>query len=115
MTDTRWLFPKGRDVREKASSETLGISEFSGDQGRPELVASLAAASEVLFGESTDLLGEPLSIREVADLIGCSPWTVRHRYLTDGLPHFRTGPTGKLIFYKNQVIRWLLDQQKGGA
>jgi hypothetical protein len=60
-------------------------------------------------------LGEPLSVREVATLIGCSPWTVRHRYLDDGLPHFRTGPTGKLIFYKNQVIRWLLEeQQKGG-
>ena len=64
------------------------------------------------FSES---LGEPLSVREVATLIGCSPWTVRHRYLPDGLPHFRTGPTGKLIFYKNQVIRWLLkEQQKGG-
>ena len=61
-------------------------------------------------------LGEPLTIREVAQLLGCSPWTVRHRYLREGLPHLRTGPTGKLIFYRHQVIRWVLakQQQKGG-
>jgi hypothetical protein len=60
-------------------------------------------------------LGEPLSIREVARLIGCSPWTVRQRYLPAGLPRLRCGPNGKLIFYRNQVIRWLLvQQQKGG-
>lgn len=60
-------------------------------------------------------LGTPLSIREVADLIGCSQWTVRQKYLPSGLPYFRLGSTGKLIFYENQVIRWLLArQQKGG-
>jgi hypothetical protein len=60
-------------------------------------------------------LGAPLSIREVAELIGCSPWTVRQRYLLAGLPHLRLGPNGKLIFYKNQIIRWLLLQQKKGG
>jgi hypothetical protein len=61
-------------------------------------------------------LGEPLSIREVAGIIGCSPWTVRHRYLPAGLPHVRSAPQGKLIFYRNQVIHWLLtQQQKGGV
>jgi hypothetical protein len=60
-------------------------------------------------------LGDPLSIREAADLIGCSPWTVRQRYLPAGLPHHRLTPNGKIIFYRNQVIRWLLwQQQKGG-
>jgi hypothetical protein len=58
-------------------------------------------------------LGPPLSIREVAALIGCSAWTVRQKYVPLGLPHFRTGSTGKLLFYKDQVIRWLLGQQKG--
>jgi hypothetical protein len=57
-------------------------------------------------------LGEPLSILEVARLIGCSTWTVRNRYLPQGLPHFRSGPTGKLVFYRNQVVRWILQQQK---
>ena len=59
--------------------------------------------------------GEPLSIREVARLIGCSPWTVRHSYLPKGLPHMRSGRLGKLIFYRAQVVGWILQhQQKGG-
>src|SRR5690242_11563116 len=32
-------------------------------------------------------LGEPLSIDDVAELLGCSPWTIRQRYLRQGLPH----------------------------
>jgi hypothetical protein len=64
----------------------------------------------------TEPLGAPLSIREVAGVIGCSPWTVRQRYLPAGLPHHRLTPNGKLIFYRNQVIRWLITrQQKGGT
>ena len=61
-----------------------------------------------------DPLGIPLSIREVAKLIGCSTWTIRQKYLPFGLPHFRVGTTGKLLFYKTQVIRWLIRRQKGG-
>jgi hypothetical protein len=60
-------------------------------------------------------LGLPLSIRQVATLIGCSPWTVRHKYVPAGLPHLRIGPNGKLIFYRNQVIHWLLTQQEKGG
>jgi hypothetical protein len=60
-------------------------------------------------------LGVPLSIREVAQLIGCSAWTVRQQYVPQGLPHLRSGPSGKLIFYREQVVRWILEhQQKGG-
>ena len=67
-------------------------------------------------GTFCEPLGEPLSIRQVASLIGCSAWTVRQRYLPAGLPHLRSRPNGKLIFYKNQIIRWLLrQQQKGGS
>jgi len=58
-------------------------------------------------------LGTPLSIGDVAKLIGCSAWTVRRKYLPMGLPHLRVGPTGKLLFYKTQVIRWLMRRQKG--
>lgn len=60
---------------------------------------------------STDLLGKPLTITEVAELIGCSVWTVRQRLLPSGLPHFRIGKTGRLMFYKAQVVRWLLNKQ----
>jgi hypothetical protein len=62
-----------------------------------------------------DPLGTPLSIREVAELLGCSPWTIRQKYLPSGLPYFRLGPTGKLIFYRNQIIRWMLAHQKKGG
>src|SRR5580704_19354240 len=63
----------------------------------------------------SDPLGMPLSIDEVAKLIGCSPWTVRQKFLPSGLPYFRLGPTGKLTFYKNQVTRWLIRRQKGAS
>lgn len=69
------------------------------------------------YPQADDALGEPLGVREVAQLIGCSAWTVRHGYLPQGLPHFRSGPMGKLVFYRNQVVRWILQQQqqrKGG-
>jgi hypothetical protein len=70
-------------------------------------------AESVTFSER---LGQPLSIQEVANLIGCSVWTVRQKYLHRGLPHVRSGPNGKLIFYRNQIIHWLLqEQQKGGT
>jgi hypothetical protein len=61
------------------------------------------------------LLGGPLSIRQVALMLGCSPWTVRQTHIPDGLPHFRSGPNGKLIFFRNQVTAWILTQQKKGG
>ena len=60
-------------------------------------------------------LGAPLSIREAAVLIGCSTWTVRQKYMPMGLPHFRVGSTGKLTFYKNQIVCWVIAQQKKGG
>lgn len=60
------------------------------------------------------LLGAPLDLRAVARLIGCSSWTVRQTLLPRGLPHFRSGASGRLIFYRDQVIRWIYEQQQGG-
>jgi len=52
----------------------------------------------------------------VAALIGCSPWTVRQTLIRRGIPHFRSGASGRLIFYRDQVIRWICEQQsKGGS
>jgi hypothetical protein len=62
-----------------------------------------------------DALGDPLTIREVARMLGCSPWTVRHSYLPKGLPHLRSGRLGKLIFYRAQVVHWVLERQKKGG
>jgi hypothetical protein len=69
-------------------------------------------------GNVLSALGEPLSITEAAEIIGCSVWAIRQRYVPQGLPHLRSGPAGKLIFYRHQVVRWILQQQtkqqKGG-
>lgn len=62
-----------------------------------------------------EALGEPLTIRDAAKLLGCSPWTVRHSYLPKGLPHLRAGRLGKLTFYRNQVVHWILQYQRKGG
>ena len=62
-------------------------------------------------------LGEAMTVQQVAKLIGCSAWTVRQKFLQQGLPHLRSGPSGRLTFYRNQVVAWILEkqkQQKGG-
>ncbi len=60
-------------------------------------------------------LGEPISIHEAGQLIGCSAWTVRNVWLARGLPCLRSGPGAKLIFYRGQVVAWILAQQKKGG
>jgi hypothetical protein len=65
------------------------------------------------IGPPDAALGMPLSIREIAYLIGCSPWTVRQTLIPQGLPHFRSTANGRLIFYRDQVIRWVENQQGG--
>jgi hypothetical protein len=66
--------------------------------------------------QTPDPLGRPMTIREVADCLGCSAWTVRQQYLPAGLPHFRLARTGKLLFFHNQIVGWVLarQRQKGG-
>jgi hypothetical protein len=85
-------------------AQTFGISHDFLGQSYPQH-----------YPQASEALGEPLSIQEVARVIGCSAWTVRHRYLPQGLPHLRTGPMGKLVFYRSQVIRWILQQQRKGG
>src|SRR5262245_5288320 len=63
-----------------------------------------------------DQLGTPLSIADVARLIGCSIWTVRHSLLPAGLPHFQPNPPhGKYLFYEVQVRAWILARQREGG
>jgi hypothetical protein len=63
-------------------------------------------------GQHASELGDPLALREVAALIGCSPWTVRQTLIPKGLPCFRSAASGRLIFYRQQVVRWILRQQR---
>ena len=73
----------------------------------PSLAHGLAQPAE------REPLGNPLSITEVARLIGCSPWTVRQTLIPRGLPHFRFRANGRLVFYRDQVIRWIEKHQGG--
>jgi hypothetical protein len=63
------------------------------------------------YGPVRHALGTPLDIRQVARLIGCSVWTVRQTLIPKGLPHFRITTLGRLIFYEDQIIRWVEKKQ----
>jgi len=95
---------KDTQIRFRAGRETLGSSSVSLVPPRAELPEALPEAQD-------EPLGEPLAIGEVARLIGCSVWTVRQQCLRQGLPHFRASRSGRLIFYRNQVVRWLIEKQ----
>jgi hypothetical protein len=81
---------------------------------RAVLPAALPEGARCAMNTAPDILGEPLAIADVARLLGCSAWTVRQRYLPSGLPHFRIGKSGKITFYRNQVVRWILENQTTG-
>jgi len=105
---------KNGEVSVPSFLRTLANHEDFAHPTRAELPAALPAPPESPeTGES--VLGEPLGLREVGQLIGCSAWTVRQKYVPLGLPHLRSGPNGKLMFYRNQVIRWLLERQRKGG
>ena len=82
---------------------------------RETLILSAEDAGHYYPGQypAIEDLGAPLGIRQVAAMIGCSVWNVRHRQIPAGLPYFRTGPSGRLIFYRNQVVRWILKKERG--
>src|SRR6266481_203965 len=96
----------------KHNAEEIRMSGFEdGEKSADSLKfphESLGQSYPHHYPQVSDALGEPLTIRQVAQLLGCSPWTVRHSYLPKGLPHLRSGRLGKLIFYRNQVVRWIL-------
>lgn len=69
--------------------------------------------ADAKIGRIANPLGAPLSIAQAARLIGCSPWTVRHTLIPLGLPVFRSGAGGKLIFYTNQIACWI-ERHQGG-
>jgi|GEM_PF-1015899 len=90
-------------------NEYRGFAESS----KRDLYPSTAATPKL-----DDPLGEPIGIRQVARLLGCSVWTVRQRYVPQGLPHVRSSAAGRLVFFRTQVINWTLKRQqfhtKGG-
>lgn len=112
-------------VRQKSAAEGHESDFASGHKSAKSLAFSPEGLGQLnpqhcphpkqLLDRPDSPLGEPMTIREVSNLIGCSLWTVRQRCLPQGLPHFRIGSNGKLIFYRQQVIRWILERQKKGG
>ena len=97
------------------SAETLAWVGLLSISPRAVLPAALPEGARCAMSTTPDVLGEPLAITEVARLLGCSVWTVRQRYLPSGLPYFRIGKAGKITFYRNQVVRWILENQISGG
>ena len=92
---------------------------FFGIPGRAQATACVPEAlpdpcAPAASREAASRLGPPLGLAQVAYLIGCSPWTVRQTLIPQGLPVFRSAASGKLIFYTNQVVRWIERKQQGG-
>jgi hypothetical protein len=117
MTTTKWIGGKGRisGFKDRLKPAPIQhISHPSPGQSCPQQEPGL------MHGQNAQsALGEPLSIRMVSEMLGCSPWTIRQRYIPEGLPHLRSGPAGKLVFFRNQVVQWILQKQnnqnrKGG-
>jgi hypothetical protein len=111
----------------RSSRKSAYLRRFSAVEGGPHCPphfppqpgAKLREPGAILTGRSPELepfgpLGIPLNIGEVARMIGCSPWSIRQTLIPRGLPHFRFTANGRLIFYRDQVIRWIEEQQQGG-
>ncbi len=110
--------PKARLARFRKPVQTRAFSALGLGQGCPSHCPPQRGAflreQGPNAGPSGARLGRPLDIREAAELIGCSPWTVRQTLIPRGLPYFRFKASGRLTFYEGQVIRWIETQQQGG-
>jgi hypothetical protein len=100
-----------RQILRQFGPTNTGISAGRLPEGVPaEMPGDLPDVSDGERG-----LGRPLDLKGVARLIGCSPWTVRQKLIPMGLPHFRSGASGKLIFYEAQIVRWIQHKQTQGG
>lgn len=89
-------------------AETYGIRKLPLGQIDPKHSPYPNESVDALTGLP---LGEPLCIEDVATFLGCSPWTVRQKYLPQGLPHLRASLSGKFVFFQHQVVNWILERQ----
>ena len=113
----RW--PQRLVVGKWADAQSPKEMALLGFPGRAEATAGLPVglpepSRQTASREAESRLGLPLGIAQVANLVGCSPWTVRQVLVPQGLPVFRSAASGKLIFYTNQVVRWIERKQQGG-
>jgi hypothetical protein len=107
MTEEERKSGFGADAK---GAESLGFPTVGIGQSCPQQYPHSTEAIQAT--NSPGSLGDPLDIGQVASLLGCSSWTVRQRYLPQGLPHLRACSSGKLVFFREQVIGWILKRQK---
>lgn len=94
------------DFRKAAEgAETLSVHAVQAGQRKPYSCPEDCPQAESRLGGSMD-------IEDVAMLFGCSVWTVRQRYLKEGLPHLRASARGRFVFFREQVTEWILERQK---
>ena len=96
------------DVKTMARNNTAHLTEGSLDQiPQAQPGQGTSESTRPPKARSISALGRPLSVRQVAAMLGCSVCTVRQTLVRQGLPVFRFGPRGKLVCFENQVIAWL--------
>ena len=93
-------------------ADSLGFSQVCPGQSRPRHCPYLRDANDSV---GLSPLGEALTVDDVALLLGCSPWTVRQKYLPQGLPHVRASASGRFVFFRKQVVHWILERQEKGG
>jgi predicted DNA-binding transcriptional regulator AlpA len=99
--------------RKRAEGFILGaLSARPSGNGPGTLPGQLPEKSPAVLPARASEIGRPMDIKEVARLIGCSPCTVRRKFLRAGLPHLRCTASSKLIFYEAQVVAWIAKRQK---
>jgi hypothetical protein len=105
--------------RSRKTTETLDISHTNLGQRCPSLCPEPcpqhSTTPHLENNKEENLLGQAMGIGQVARLLGCSVWTVRQRYMPHGLPYLRASASGKLVFFRQQVIDWILKQQQKGG
>jgi hypothetical protein len=101
--------------RNEKAPESLGFGAVWGGQRKPyPCPQDCPYPGDVRESLRERSLGEPLDIDDVALLLGCSPWTVRQKYLPQGLPHLRASASGKFVFFREQIVHWILERQEKG-
>jgi hypothetical protein len=102
-------------LRNRKGAEPLGFGRVRGGQRKPHpCPQDCLCPGDARESLSERSLGEPLDIDDVALLLGCSPWTVRQKYLPQGLPHLRASASGKFVFFREQIVHWILERQEKG-
>ena len=110
-------------MRNRATAVTEAVRRHRSRFGNVRRAAAPLRFSEVRLGQSDPRhcpypavpefpLGVPMDIEDVAAILGCSVWTVRQKYLAQGLPHLRASLAGKIVFFRQQVLDWILKRQR---